>query len=405
MKSNCSYASVSLAIAAALFLAACVDLTKPWLGSGDASSPDGGAAAAGGSDGATPDVAMDVGAGGAGGGTVTDVAATGGSAAGGTTASTQVDGSTAADTSVMEAASESGAGDSGGILAMDAGASLDTVPPQDVAMDVPLFADTNPPADLSADNSNRAEAGASDGAGTGGSGSLATDGTAGVETGGGSSAKILSIDFVGGIPNGTSPPSGTVALAASEAAGVKLATHWNSATSATGTLSSLVLAGGDVTAASANWSMTPLDGAIDTWSNSFADVPGDTRMMNGYLDPRSSSLPATIKVTGLPDPMSNGYDVYVYCYSSMDSPDTRVYEYTIGQTTHSATQTGPSASTFPGYSLASPADGGTAGSGNYVVFRNVTGSSFTLTAQPRPSTFGMERAPVNGIQIVYPSGY
>jgi hypothetical protein len=42
--------------------------------------------------------------------------------------------------------------------------------------------------------------------------------------------------------------------------------------------------------------------------------------------------------------------------------------------------------------------------GNYVVFRNVTGSSFTLTAQPMPSTWGIQRAPVNGMQIVYPSG-
>ena len=80
------------------------------------------------------------------------------------------------------------------------------------------------------------------------------------------------------------------------------------------------------------------------------------------------------------------------------------YEYRIGSTTYSVTQTGPSASTFPGYALASGGDAGTAGAGNYVVFHNVTGSSFTLTAQPRASTWGMERAPVNGIQVVYPSG-
>jgi hypothetical protein len=218
-------------------------------------------------------------------------------------------------------------------------------------------------------------------------------------------SQILSIDFVGGMPNGAAAPSGTVVMAASETAGVKPAAHWNSATGSTGSLSSLVLASGAATSASASWSLIPIDGAIDTWSNAFVDAPGDTRMMNGYLDPRSSALPATINVTGLSDPMNSGYDVYVYCYSNMDSPDTRVYEYMIGQTTYSVTQTGPSTSTFPGYALASGADGGGAGAGNYVVFRNVTGPSFTLTAQPRMSTYGTERAPVNGIQIVYPTGY
>jgi hypothetical protein len=44
------------------------------------------------------------------------------------------------------------------------------------------------------------------------------------------------------------------------------------------------------------------------------------------------------------------------------------------------------------------------GSGNYVVFRNVTGTSFTLTATPGTTTGNEHRAPVNGIQIVYPSG-
>jgi hypothetical protein len=218
-------------------------------------------------------------------------------------------------------------------------------------------------------------------------------------------SQILSIDFVGGMPNGAAAPSGTVVMAASETAGVKPAAHWNSATGSTGSLSSLVLASGATTTASASWALIPIDGATDTWSNAFVDAPGDTRMMNGYLDPRSSALPATITVTGLPDPMNSGYDVYVYCYSIMDSPDTRVYEYIIGQTTYSVTQTGPTTSTFPGYTLASGADGGNGGAGNYVVFRHVTGSSFSLTAQPETSTYGVQRAPVNGMQIVYPSGY
>jgi hypothetical protein len=323
---------------------------------------------------------------------------------GGTTGTTQPDAGFVIDAAPTGETSESGAGDTGETLTVDAKTLPDAPTPQDVAIDIPLFADSNAPMDA-AESFSSAEAGTPDGAGTAATDSSGADGTGGAEADGPPLPKILSIDFVGGMPNGSAAPSGTIVMAASEAAGVKPATHWNSATGATGALSSLVLANGAATAASASWTMTPIDGAIDTWSNSFIDAPGDTRMMNGYLDPRSSTLPATINVTGLPDPMNSGYDVYVYCYSYIDSSDTRLYEYSIGSTTHSVTQTGPSTSTFPGYALASGADGGSAGAGNYVVFRNVTGSSFTLSAQPRTSTYGTQRAPVNGIQIVYPSGY
>jgi hypothetical protein len=190
----------------------------------------------------------------------------------------------------------------------------------------------------------------------------------------------------------------------SESAGVKSATHWNSATSSTGTLSSLVSASNSTTTASATWNVDAQDG-VDTWSVSFTDASGDAHMMNGYLDPRASWLHATVTVNDLPDTMSSGYDVYVYCYSYMSLPDTFAYEFSIGSTTYSVTQKGPSASTFPGYQLAAGGDAGTAGEGNYVVFRHLTASSFTLTALPQPSGMGTERAPVNGIQIVYPSGY
>jgi hypothetical protein len=58
------------------------------------------------------------------------------------------------------------------------------------------------------------------------------------------------------------------------------------------------------------------------------------------------------------------------------------------------------ATTFGGYVLAPEG-----GAGNYVVFRNVTETGFTLTAQPMTgSTDQLFRAPVNGIQIVYPAG-
>jgi hypothetical protein len=212
---------------------------------------------------------------------------------------------------------------------------------------------------------------------------------------------IISIDFVGGGVAVDSGATGTVAMAASESAGVKPATHWNSAASNTGSLASLKLADGTTTSASASWATPVATGETSaTWSLNWTDAPGDVRMMNGYLDPRATASPATIKVTGLASPMSSGYDVYVYCFEDMTWGDTRTSKYTIGSTTHTVKQTEPPLVTsFSGYALAPEA-----GAGNYVVFKNVTGTSFTLTATPGTSLHSTVRAPVNGIQIVYPSG-
>jgi hypothetical protein len=40
--------------------------------------------------------------------------------------------------------------------------------------------------------------------------------------------------------------------------------------------------------------------------------------------------------------------------------------------------------------------------GNFVRFRGVTASGFTLTARPEAASDGRFRAPVNGLQIVIP---
>jgi hypothetical protein len=212
---------------------------------------------------------------------------------------------------------------------------------------------------------------------------------------------IVSIDFVGGMPPGDSGVTGTVVMAATESAGVKLAANWNSAASNTGTRSSLKLADGTTSSASATWT-TPIASleTSATWSLSWADSPGNVRMMNGYLDPRAVASPAIVTVSGLASPMNSGYDVYVYCYEDMTWGDTRTSKYTIGSTTHTVKQTEPPLVTsFAGFTLAPEA-----GAGNYVVFRNVTGPGFTLTATPGSSLHSTVRAPVNGIQIVYPSG-
>jgi hypothetical protein len=183
-----------------------------------------------------------------------------------------------------------------------------------------------------------------------------------------------------------------------ETAGVKPAMNWNSADSVMGTLANLHRSDGSATAATVTWNSPAVGTNLGDWSNVFTDAPGDTRMMNGYLDPTAAASPATVKVSGLPAAIANGYDVYVYCFGDIPQSVTRTYQYAIGTTSVTVSQTGPTTSTtVPGYALAP-----SGGSGNYVIFRRVTGASFTLTATPGagPQT----RAPINGVQVVWPSG-
>jgi len=195
-------------------------------------------------------------------------------------------------------------------------------------------------------------------------------------------------------------------MLATESAGFKPAANWNSAMSATGTLASLVAADGSTTSASVTWNSPG-----GTYAHVFTNLPtdpliSDARMMNGFLEAKDTGS-VTVSAT-LPSSMSGGYDVYVYCYGYVDAT-TRTYQYTIGSTTQIVSQTGHSAAAFPGHSLASATaavDGGVS-TGTYILFSNVTGTSFTLTATPQSSTAlptPVLRVPVNGIQIVYPSG-
>ena len=224
---------------------------------------------------------------------------------------------------------------------------------------------------------------------------------AGGPGGAGGGGVIISIDFVGGTTAaGGAGGAGVVsapAMSPTETAGAKPAANWNSALGISGTLAALSESDGTATTAGVTWT-SPANGANPgEWTVGLADAPGDTRMMNGYLDPTAVASPATVKVTGLPAAITAGYDVYVYTEGSVPSGNTRTYQYAIASTTVTISQTGPSPTTFPGFTLA-PAGG----TGNYIIFRKVTGTSFTLTATP--GTGSQTRAPVNGIQIVWPSG-
>ncbi len=323
-------------------------------------------------------------------------------------------------------------GGAGGTLTVDAGIKADATPSGDGKIDVPFSGDTSPPSDLGAGGSDGAGTGGAGGTGGTATGGAATGGTAtggaatggtstggtatgGTATGGSTGPMIISIRFVGGRPGGA---PGTTTMAAAESAGFKPATNWNSAgnpagtaaANATGSLSSLVAADGSTTTASITWN------APATYTVPFNDTAGDAgaalgdaHMMNGFLEAQDTTS-VTIGMT-LPSSMSGAYDVYVYCYGNINAT-TRTYRYTIGSTTHDVSQTGHSVALFSDLGGHSPAlapggpDGGPT-TGTYILFQNVTGTTFTLTATPLSSTAlptPILRAPVNGIQIVYPAG-
>ena len=138
------------------------------------------------------------------------------------------------------------------------------------------------------------------------------------------------------------------AMAATEVAGVKPAARWNGAANIMGTLPNLVLADGTATTASVMWNSPSMGSNPGEWMVGFADMPGNTRMMNGYLDPVAASMPAVVTVSGLPASITGGgYDVYVYVTGDVGTgTSTRTYNYAIGTTMFTVSQTGPTPTSF-----------------------------------------------------------
>jgi len=238
--------------------------------------------------------------------------------------------------------------------------------------------------------------GGSKNVGTGGLAEGGMGGGAGSPGAGGKGAGPLavSVDFVGGIPNQQGVLVPATAMTVAETAGLYPTAQWNSAAGPSGSISALHSSDGAATSARITWSAPPTVGDPGVWRNAYVDMPGDTRMMNGYLDPSAVGSPATITVSGLPATITSaGYDVYVYASGDVPGGQIRTYSYTIGAITIRVTQSGPSVPTFPGYSAVTA----TGGTGNTIVFQGLRIASFTLTAVV---TAAGQRAPVNGIQIV-----
>ncbi len=255
--------------------------------------------------------------------------------------------------------------------------------------------------------------GATGGSGSGGAGTALMGGQGGtIDVGsggqsmntagaGGGESVALSIDFVGGRSStGAGPMTfvSDVPMSVSEVAGVKPAAQWNGAVGPIGSLPNLTLSNNVVTTAAVSWTSQNSAAGPGVWNHKYAETPGDVRMMNGYLDPLSSSSPATVTVSNLPIALTtSGYDVYVYSSGEITTATTRTCRYAIGNMSYTVTEVGPTSTTFPGFTEAR--DGG---KGNYMVFRKLTSASFTLVATP--GTTATPRAPINGIQIVSPPG-
>ena len=227
------------------------------------------------------------------------------------------------------------------------------------------------------------------------SGFLDLTGSSSLQTTPGSGASAISLDFQGGGPNGTPAVMGPT-----EVAGVYATDQWNTGIGASNT-TGLALNNntGAATTASAVW-----DAFLTTWSTGITDSPGNNRMMDGYLDPEGAV--GTVTISGLPAAFtSGGYSVYVY-YDGDLQTDPRVGQYTIGGTTLFA-QDKPNSNfkgTFtqvPDTSLVNLTT--STPSGNYLVFNNLSGASFTLEAS---GVYAQDyyRSPINGIQIVANNG-
>ena len=133
-------------------------------------------------------------------------------------------------------------------------------------------------------------------------------------------------------------------------------------------------------------------GATITWEvgssffNSNNGV-GNQRMMEGWFGLNAADA-GNITVSDLPPSYTNsGYDAYVYFDSNEVAPNERTMSFTVGGTTISGKELDAN---FPG--SFTEASGGSVG--NYVVFRGLTDSTFSLTADA-----DVGRAAINGIQI------
>ncbi len=193
-------------------------------------------------------------------------------------------------------------------------------------------------------------------------------------------ARAISVHFVG---------SGA-AMGASESAGVVAKTNWNNAA---GNASTAPLALNDEAGASSGATVTWT--SDNSWALPITDAAGNVRMMRGYLDTGNQN-PSTISVAGLPT-SATGYDVYVYTDGD-NAASANAGAYAISGAGLNTTSVG--ATDAPNTNFSGTFTQAINSKGNYVKFRSIQATAFTITATPVTASDGNRRAPVNAIQIV-----
>jgi hypothetical protein len=197
-----------------------------------------------------------------------------------------------------------------------------------------------------------------------------------VEPPGGEPVRIA-INFAADEPTGVGSP-------VTGAAGVLGTAVWNNVEGPNGSASNLNAQDEDGapvgTTATVSWESN------NTWrsgaSQNLAPEGNDRNLMTGYLD-TSEDPTLSVTVDGVP---FESYDVYVYILSD-NHEGGRGGDYTIGDQTINHVME----ATFDGTYVQSPG-------GHYIVFRGLSGGSFTLASTP---TVGSPlRAPLNAIEIV-----
>jgi hypothetical protein len=190
---------------------------------------------------------------------------------------------------------------------------------------------------------------------------------------------VVSVNFVGGGGPGGSP----IGLASTDRAGVAAVENWNNVAAgiATGTVSNLLDASGNVTAVSVQWSCD------NTWANMIPQTNAELKLMKGYLDNPTHDTTVTVSEIAY-----TNYDVYVYFYD--DAISGTIGSYAIG-----GVKLFGEANFAPFQGFFEQATGTNATDsdafGNYLVLPGISGSNFTLIAHAEAS-----HAPVNAIQIV-----
>jgi Bacterial TSP3 repeat len=193
----------------------------------------------------------------------------------------------------------------------------------------------------------------------------------------------LGINFTGGYNGASNLVTGTAG------AGSFAQSNWNNKNGNTGAYTSLINGTGDALDATASWNCG------NTWSViaplGITPADEDAALMNGYLDTSDVST-TTVTVENIP---YRRYDVVIY--KDGDSGDgSRAGNYTVNGVTRTEIRDASNWPILGGGGVYTEAIGSST-SGNYLVFRNVSGGTLTVSATPTTPT--LLRAPLNAIQI------